>query len=362
MTATRPRPRNCVTLTGSLSITPATCSSLTWITIASGSCPPVPASRSLRAGHIYTLAGTGIKGTAGTGGPAASAELLGPGFLAVDGAGNVLFADDGLRLEVIAATSGTFYGQHMITGDLYTIAGTSSGRFTIGGAARKSYLGDLAGLTVAPDGNLFLADSNLTLVLMIPLTTGTYFGQQMTAEHLYLIAGDGGMYYDGDGRLATRSAVWPSDVAVDSSGNVLIADGVNERIRVVPGVTGTYYGQAMKQAHIYSIVAPGYPSPGVGYAVALDSSGNVIFADGGQVQVLAVTSGTFYGQAMQAGSTYVITGNEDIDGPNSGADGLGDGGPAIDGVIQFAQALAVGPGNDLYVTDNNDNRIREITP
>ena len=94
----------------------------------------------------------------------------------------------------------------------------------------------------------------------------------------------------------------------------------------------------------------------------MDSSGNVVFANSIYVQVLAATSGTFYGQAMQAGDVYLLAGGGSINDPESGADGLGDGGPATKAVFDFATALAVGPGNDVYVADDEDNRIREIAP
>src|SRR6266516_8182353 len=76
------------------------------------------------AGDLYTVAGAGTSGFAGDGGPATAAELSGPEAVAVDGAGNLVISDTGnQRIRVVAATSGTFYGQAMTAGDIYTVAG-----------------------------------------------------------------------------------------------------------------------------------------------------------------------------------------------------------------------------------------------
>ncbi len=75
-------------------------------------------------GDIYTVAGDGTPGFSGDGGPATSAELSGPGGVAVDAAGNLLIADtENNRVRVVAHTTGTFYGQAMTGGDIYTVAG-----------------------------------------------------------------------------------------------------------------------------------------------------------------------------------------------------------------------------------------------
>jgi hypothetical protein len=166
---------------------------------------------------------------------------------------------------------------------------------------------------------------------------------------------------DGDGGLATRSAVWPGNVTVDSHGNVLIADAFNNRIRVVPAVTGTYYGQAMKEAHMYSIITGSGVFAYVGQAIAIDGYGNVIFDSAHYVQAAATTSGTFYGQVMQADTIYTIAGAGFLNEPESGADGLGDGGPATKAVLDFAGPMAIAPDGDIYVADQWAGRVRQIT-
>ena len=73
-------------------------------------------------------------------------------------------------------------------------------------------------------GNLVIADSANHRVRVVAASTGTFYGQPMTAGDIYTIAGTGGTGASGDGGPATSASVVPQGVAVDSAGNVLIAD------------------------------------------------------------------------------------------------------------------------------------------
>jgi trimeric autotransporter adhesin len=167
--------------------------------------------QAMTAGHLYTIAGIGTAGYNGDGIPATSAELTRPRGLAIDAAGNVVLADtQTFRVRVIAAASGTFYGQAMTAGDIYTIAGSS----------------------------------------------GTRYGMALRAGDIYTIAGNGKDGYSGDGGPGTAAELanpgWPT---TDGAGNVIIADQGNNRIRVVAAASGTFYGQAMTAGDIYTIAA-----------------------------------------------------------------------------------------------------------
>src|SRR5437763_10323936 len=83
--------------------------------------------RQMTAGDIYTVAGTGAQGFSGDGGPATGGGLTVPASAAVDAAGNLVIADYGdNRVRVVAAGTGTYYGQQMTAGDIYTIAGAGA--------------------------------------------------------------------------------------------------------------------------------------------------------------------------------------------------------------------------------------------
>jgi hypothetical protein len=278
--------------------------------------------RPVTAGDIYTVAGDGIRGFSGDGGPAVSAELSNPKSAAVDSAGNLLIADSGNdRVRVVAATTGTFYGQAMTTGDIYTVAG--DGKFGFSGDGGPAVRAKLAPQGVAVDGagNLLIADSGNDRIRVVAATTGTFYGQTMTTGDIYTIAG-GGTSGLGDGGPATSAEFYPTAVAVDGAGNLLIADSGHFRVRVVAVSTGTFYGQQMTAGDIYTIAGDGSdvfagdggPATSAGLyglqGVAVDAAGNLLIADSGhfRVRVVAVSTGTFYGQQMTAGDIYTIAG------------------------------------------------------
>jgi len=280
----------------------------------------------MTAGDIYTVAGDGIPGFAGDGGPATSARLSGPQAVAVDGAGNLVISDSGnQRIRVVAAASGTFYGVAMTAGDIYTVAG--NGRFEFsgdGGPATSAGLRDPAGVTVDGPGNLVIADSFDNRVRVIAAASGTFYGVAMTAGDIYTVAGNGTAAFSGDGGPATAAELFfPNATAVDGAGNLLVADYYNNRVRVVATASGTFYGQAMTAGDIYTVAGNGSPTfSGDGgpaaaasvpfpSSVAVDHNGNLVLSEprNDRVRVVAVKSGTFYNQAMTGGNIYTVAGN-----------------------------------------------------
>ena len=111
-------------------------------------------------GWLTTPVGTGTAGPLGDGGPAAGAELTTCGAT-LDHSGNLVIADLGSsRVRVVAAGTGTFYGQAMTAGDIYTVAG--NGQFGFAGEGRLATTAKLDGPSaVAVDGagNLVISDS-----------------------------------------------------------------------------------------------------------------------------------------------------------------------------------------------------------
>jgi hypothetical protein len=244
------------------------------------------------------MAGTGTSGYSGDGGPATSAELSGPAQLALDSAGNVLIADQyDSVVRVVAVKSGTFYGQAMTAGDIYTIAGTgTSGYFGDGGPATSAELDDPTGVTTDSAGNVVIADTHNQRIRVVAAHSGTYYGQAMTAGDIYTIAGNGVRGVTGNGTPAASAEFrYPGALTTDSAGNLIMADTSNHRVRVIAARSATFYGRAMTAGDIYTIGGDHHP-PGVGYpqAVAVDPQGNVVIGDGGLVRVLAANSGTFY--------------------------------------------------------------------
>jgi hypothetical protein len=327
----------------------------------------------MTAGDIYTVAGGGTAGR-GDGGPATSARLnLGTlGGVAVDAAGNLVIADSyNDRVRVVAASSGSFYGQPMATGDIYTVAGTGSTAFVFAGnrgLATRAVLAPPQGVVVDAAGNLLIADPAANQVQAVAASTGTFFGQAMTAGHIYAVAGDGALGYSGDGVPAISTGLAdPQGVAVDSAGNLLIADTDDARVRVVAASTGTFYGQAMTAGDIYTVAGDGHG----GYVgnggpatsatlydpenVTVDGAGNLVIADTGnaRVRVVAASTGRFYGQAMTAGDIYSVAGTS-----RSGFSG--DGGPASHARLFDPQSVTVDGAGNLVIADTGNQRLRVV--
>ena len=201
--------------------------------------------RQMTAGDIYTVAGNGTAGFSGDGGPSTSAELRHPTGVAVDGAGNLVIADTGTqRVRVVAASTGTFYGQAMTSGDIYTVAGGGTSSLGDGGPATNAELISPSAVTVDGAGNLVIADLNDPVVSTPPddrvrvvaASTGTFYGQAMTAGDIYTVGGNGSGGFSGDGGPGTSAELTdPQGVAIDQAGNLVIADTRNNRIRMVTG-------------------------------------------------------------------------------------------------------------------------------
>ncbi len=110
-------------------------------------------------GGLTTPAGTGTAGPLGDGGPAASAALTTCG-VTLDHSGNLLIADlGGSRIRVVAAGTGTFYGQAMTAGDIYTVAGNGTFGFSgDDGPALSAELNRPLGVAVDAAGGLLVVD------------------------------------------------------------------------------------------------------------------------------------------------------------------------------------------------------------
>ncbi len=159
--------------------------------------------------------------------PASTAALDSVDGLALDAAGNVVISD-GLDylVRVVSARSGTFYGQAMRAGNIYTIAGNGAfGYSGDGGLATSAELARPAGLAIDRAGNLLIADSLDCVVRVVAVRSGTFYGRAMTAGDIYTIAGTGRRGYSGDGGPGTSAKLsGPAGVSIDRAGNAVIAD------------------------------------------------------------------------------------------------------------------------------------------
>lgn len=177
-----------------------------------------------KTGIISGVAGSGKRGFGGDGGPALNAQFVTPLSVAVDSEGNIFVADD---------TSNRIRRVNANTGIIETYAGigavppASVPRFSgEGGPAVAAAIPLPRSLVLDPRGNLLFLSADR--VCRIDRLTGI----------LSTVAGVGQDGYSGDGGPATAARIGPVDLAVDSEGNLFIAEFGNNRIRRIDANTG----------------------------------------------------------------------------------------------------------------------------
>ena len=287
-------------------------------------------------GVITTIAGTGVRGSSGDGGPATEAQFAAPGGLAVDGSGNLYVAD---------------WGNHGIRridagGVITTIAGTGVRGFSgDGGPATEAQFATPTDLAADGSGNLYVSDSANHRIRRIDA------GGVITT-----IAGTGVRGFSGDGGPATEAQIAaPGGLALDGSGNLYVADSGNNRIRRIDaeGVVTTIAGSG-PGFYLGVPLGDGGPATEAQLAapidLALDGSGNVYVTDLTAIRIRRIDA---------EGVITTIAGS----GPVFSQGGYsGDGGPATEAQFALPRGLAVDGSGNLYVADSGNQRIRVIRP
>src|SRR3954451_2625766 len=180
-------------------------------------------------GIVTTVAGSGIAGFAGDGGPATNAQLNHPTGVVVDAAGGILIADQHNYRVRRVDTNGT----------ITTVAGTGFDGYGLGdgGPATQAGLDLPTTLAIDAQGGVLVAEMGERRVRRID-PDGT----------ISTVAGDSGSGYDGDNQPATKASLTkPTGLAVTPTGDVLIADQGDQRLRRVDpaGVIHTIAGNGL---------------------------------------------------------------------------------------------------------------------
>jgi len=286
-------------------------------------------------GTITTVAGTGVQGYGGDGGPATGATLSGPAGVAVDALGNLFIADEGnCRVRRVDAATGT----------ITTVAGTGvRGYAGDGGPATSAELTFPSGVAVDAAGTVFIADRANNRVRRVDATTGV----------ITTVAGIGSFGYSGDGGPATSAALGsPEGLAVDGAGNLFIADTSNNRVRRVDAATGVI--TTLAGASGSGSWGDGGPAAGAALSVpggvAVDATGNIFIADMGNQRVRRIDART--------GIISIVAGTIVAGNPLVGHGG--DGGPATGATLSGPTGVAVDGAGNLFIADKFNNRIRKV--
>ncbi len=336
-------------------------------------------------GTITTVAGTGLAGYSGDGGPGTAAQLNNPTTLALDAAAGVLYIVDAGNHAIRALT--------LSTGVIRTVAGGTAG-FADGPAGQARFSSPY-GIVLDGSSNLIVTDTGNNRLRKIAggqVTTiggtgaGGFFGDEtsalvarMGAPKAIAFGVDNAIYFtdtgnrlirrilpngtiqtyagkgaevnvgNGDGGPALTSLVDAAGLAIDPNGDLLIADGEGHRLRRIASRTGI----------ISTIVGTGEIGfAGDGQAAVLgrlqsptslniDARGNLNFVDRGNQRVRRVI-----------GSSDATGGRlETIAGRGYAS---GDGGPAVSAQLLFPEAAIGGPGNAVFIADTGNHCVRRV--
>jgi uncharacterized protein (TIGR03437 family) len=299
-------------------------------------------------GTITTIAGTGTAGFSGDGGSAMGAELDYPAGLAFDSVGNLYIAD----------SSNNRVREILVSGMVTTVLGTGDP-----GATLPNQLNVPTGVAIDSAGNLDVADSGNQRIQQLAPSGGIQTlpgaGRDLAADgkgdlfiaagsqvleltpslKLSTIAGGGSYLFGGDGGPATSARLnSPVAIALDSKGDLYIADQRNSRVRMVDttGNISTIDGDGTFASGPGELSAPG--------GVVVNSSGVLYIADQNNDRIEAVLSS---GSAVTVAGTGV---------PGFNADGL----PATSTQIFSPGNMAIGPDGTIYFADKGNQRLREI--
>ena len=297
-------------------------------------------------GIINTVVGNGIAGYAGDGSlaTATGTELSSPTGMTFDSHGNLYIADTGNFVIREVSTSSI----------ISTVAGENSlgaGFSGDGGLATSAQLANPTSVAVDSAGNMYIADSYNNVVRVVCANQVPIACHNVAAGDINTFAGNSvtGANYTGDGGLATSALLSdPVAVLLDAAGNLYISDSGNNAIRKVntSGIITTLAGMGP--------FANGYSGDGgpaiqaelnAPKGIALDSSGNLYIADTVNCVIRVVEPN---------GNITTIAGN--------GTPGYSvNGGPALSAQLYFPSGVAAYAGK-IYIADNQNNLIRLLTP
>ena len=278
---------------------------------------------------IATAVGLGIRGFDGDGGSATAARLAFPAGIAFDKVGN-LYVADSLNNRIRRVTP---------QGTITTVAGSATSGFGgDGGPATSARLAQPQAVAIDAAGNLFIADTQNNRIRRVSIT-GTI--TTVVGSGVCSVTGPRGGYSGDGGPSSAAQISCPTGVAIDSSGNLFIADSQNNRIRKInsAGIITTVAGSG----DLNPTVGLGDGGPAVAarlripLGVTADRAGNLFIADSQNNRIRRVA----------------------VDGTINTIAGGDAGGSAS---ISYPRGVAVDELGNLYVAEDQSNYVRKVEP
>ena len=281
---------------------------------------------SAQSGIITTVCGIGTGSFGGDGGVATLAEIHYPAGVTIDINGNMYIVDhENHRIRKVTPS-----------GIITSIAGNGiAGYGGDGGPATDASLNYPTGLVLDTIGNIYIADRDNQRIRMIN-----------TSGVMTTFAGNGTGGYSGDGGIATAAEIYrPDGIAIDSSGNIYIADSYTNRVRKITaagiiskhagnGVSGNSGDGGAATDASFEIVS----------GVATDRFGNVYLTDGTANVVRKIST---------SGIIKTIAG--------TGIGGFsGDGGAATAAQLNQVRGCAVNALGEVFIADRANYCVRKI--
>jgi len=287
----------------------------------------LPATAAAAPGQITTVAGSGVFGPLGDGGPATSAQLGDPRDVSVVPSGGFLIADTGTSKIRFVSPSGV----------ITTVAGTGSFGYNGDGIpATSADLNGPRGVEALPGGGFLIADFGNNRVRLVD-----------PAGIIHTVAGDGTGTFGGDGGPATSAGVdLPRDISRTPDGGFLIGEHIADCVRKVfpNGIIGTVAGVCGMPGN----TGNGGPATAATFqtvnGVSSFPNGSFLVTDGVSDSVRIVGPDGIIRQAAGNGTSGYS----------------GDGGPATAAAIDGPRQGAALPDGSFLFADHNNNRVRMV--
>lgn len=267
---------------------------------------------------VSTFAGSGTQGLANGNGTAASFRF--PTYVALDGIGNVIVVD----------RSNHVIRKIDLNADVTTFAGTGAIGMENGNVAAATFKFPDAAVTDS-DGNIFITDQSNHII------------RKITPEGIVSTFAGTGSIGSNDGDGATASFYYPAGITVDADDNLYIADFGNHKVRKITpdGTVSTFAGTGVAGAQEGSALSATFNGL---TGVAIDSQNNLFVADYYNNRIRKI-------DALGNVTTFAGTG---FPGSNDGT--------ATEATFNYPASISIDSNDNLFLTDENNNKIRKITP